>query len=65
MMRYDLLDMESPIHASYDKQDLSSNTTQHYSGTTVTISRIPALEARTTKTNSASNLVEESADSQM
>ena len=54
-MRYNLLDTDSPTH---DDKGLSSNvTTQQYSGgTTVTISDIPALEARTI--NSASSYPE-------
>lgn len=49
MMRYNLLNTESPI--SYDNKQLPIGTNgdvtiQDHSGTTVTISSIPALEAR-------------------
>ena len=55
MMRYNLLDTHSPTH---DDKPLSSNvTTQQYSGgTTVIISDIPELEAKTI--NSASSCPE-------
>ena len=61
MIRYNLLDKESSI--SRDDKMLPSNiTTQHYSGTTVTISDIPALQARI---NSPTISTEESTESQM
>ena len=59
MMRYNLLETEAPTH--YDDKTLSSSvTTQQYGGTTVTISDIPALEARTNNSASTSSCPEDS-----
>lgn len=49
MMRYNLLETESPLSCD-DKPDVTS---QQYSGTTVTISGIPALEARLSNNTSS------------
>ena len=51
-MRYNLLDTEELTHCD-DKTMSSSVTTQQYGGTTVTISDIPALEARTNNNTSS------------
>lgn len=66
MIRYNLLDKESSI--SCDDKVLPS--TQHYSGTTVTISDIPALQARINNSDPISTeesmvSTEESMESQM
>ena len=64
MMRYNLLDTQPPI--SYDNP-LPTNcnvTIQDYGGSTVTISGIPALEARINNSVPNGNGVEESTKSQ-
>ena len=67
MMRYNLLDTEPPLSANDDKPlPVRTNgdvTVQDYSGTTVTISGIPALEARIH--NSVPSGVEKSTKRQM
>lgn len=60
MIKYNLLETNSDDNKLLPS---SNETIQQYGGTTVTISGIPALEAR--MNNSASTSVEDSTESQM
>lgn len=64
MIRHNLLDTKLPPTNHDDDKPYASDTitTQQYSGTTVTISVIPALEARI---NNATGCIEEHKESQM
>ena len=67
MMRYNLLDTEPPLSSANDDKPIpvrtNGVTVQDYSGTTVTISGIPALEARIH--NSVPSGIEKSTKRQM